>query len=145
MIDLEYQDMHFGDWIANDGGAATRVMTISGSQYVILRWDLDKFKGKKVDGPGLLELTTYSLQRSPDYQKDFGMIRVVEISGGNPRWDESSVTCVALCEGSPLKRVLNSQMFIDVDVNPDRGGKNFITISNPVLQRMVDGKTLGIA
>ncbi len=145
MIDLEYHDMNFGDWIANDGGTATRVMTVSGSQYVILRWNLDKFKGKKVDGSGLLELTTYSLQRSPNYQKDFGMIRVVEITGGDPQWDEATVTCEALCEGFPLTRVLNSQMVIDVDVNPDRGGKNLITISNPVLQRMVDGKTLGIA
>ncbi len=145
MIDLEYTDINFGNWIANDGGAATRVMTVSGSQYVIMRWDLDRFKGNKVDGSGLLELTTYSLQRSPDYQKDFGIIRVVEISGGKPGWDDSSVTLDELCQGSPFNRVLNSQMIIDVDVNPDRGGKNLIPIPNPVLQRMIDGKTLGIA
>jgi hypothetical protein len=145
MIDLDYPDMNFGNWIACDVGAAARVMTISGTQFVILRWDLSRFKGKKVDGSGLLELTTYSLQRSPDYQKDFGMIRVVEITGGNPRWDEASVTCDAFCAGSPLKSVLNSQMIIDIEVNPNRGGKNFITIPNPVLQRMVDGRTLGIA
>jgi hypothetical protein len=30
-------------------------------------------------------------------------------------------------------------------LNEKRGGTNFITISNPVLQRLIDGKTPGIA
>jgi hypothetical protein len=44
-----------------------------------------------------------------------------------------------------MNRVLNSQMIIDIEVAPGRGSKNLITISNPVLQRMIDGKTLGLA
>ena len=51
-----------------------------------------KFAGKKVIGSGLLELTTYSLERSPDYIKDFGMVRVTEIIGGDPQWNQDEVT-----------------------------------------------------
>jgi len=98
-----------------------------------------------VAGSGVLELTTYAVERSPDYEKDFGMVRVVEIEGGNPRWDQEEVTCNSFCQGKPLNRVLNAQMIIDVDVTEGRGGKTLVTISNPVLQRMIDGKTLGLA
>ena len=96
-------------------------------------------------GPGLLELTTQSLQRSGDYQKDFGMLRVGEILGGDPHWDESQISYNGLCQGRPLHEVFNAQMIIDIAVAPRRGGKNFITLSRPVLQRMLDGKTLGQA
>ena len=36
-------------------------------------------------------------------------------------------------------------MIIDIEVEEGRCSKNLITISNPVLQRMIDGKTLGLA
>lgn len=32
-----------------------------------------------------------------------------------------------------------------IDVNELTGGKNYITIFNSVLQRTIDGKTLGVA
>ncbi|MDZ7310656.1 MAG: hypothetical protein ONB45_05135 [candidate division KSB1 bacterium] len=145
MIDLEYPDMNFNNWYAQDETGKTDLLTVSGTQLVIMRWDLSQFAGKRVVGSGVLELTTYSLQRSSDYLKDFGMVRVVEILGGDPDWDEKSVTCDNLCQGRPLTCVLNSQMIIDIEVAPKRGGKNLITISNPVLQRMIEGKTLGLA
>ena len=145
MVDLEYPDRTFGSWSTRDEGGKTVLLTVSGTQFVILRWDLSAFAGKRVSGSGLLELTTQSLQRSLDDVKDFGMVRVVEIVGGNADWQEEDVTYHELCQGLALNQVLNSQMVIDIDVAPGRGGKNLITLSNPVLQRLLDGKTPGLA
>jgi hypothetical protein len=36
-------------------------------------------------------------------------------------------------------------MIYDTCVNETRGGKTWITLSRPVLQRLVNGKTLGLA
>jgi hypothetical protein len=112
---------------------------------VILQWDLSRFAGKKVAGNGLLELTTYSTQRKSEYVKDFGLIRVVEILGGDPGWKQETVTTDSFCHYEPLNRVLNTQMIIDWPVAPAEGAKTYLTISKTVLQRMIDGKTHGIA
>ena len=145
VIDQDYPDLNFNDWESRDEVGATTLLTVSGSQIVILRWDIEKFKGKKITGSGLLELTSYSLQHSPQYPKDFGMVRVTEILGGDPEWDQEKVTLDSFCKGESLERVLNSQMIIDYEVNGKRGGKSLFTISEPVLQRMIDGRTPGIA
>ena len=145
IIDLECPDMNFNNWSAQDDSGKISLLTVDGTRYVILRWDLKKLAGKKVIGSGLLELTTYSLQRSPEYIKDFGLVRVTEIIGGDPQWNQNEVTYSSFCKGQSLNCVLNSQMIIDVNVAEKRGKKNLITISNPVLQRMVDGRTLGLA
>lgn len=145
MIDLEYPDQRFNTWSSEDETGRTILLTVSGTQFVILRWDLSTFAGRKVVGSGLLELTTYGLQRSPDYVKDFGMVRITEIIGGDPKWNQEQVSLRTFCSGLPLSSVLNSQMIIDVEVTERQGGKTLATISNPVLQRMIDGKTLGLA
>jgi hypothetical protein len=144
-IDKEYPDMEFNNWSSRDDSGSTTLLTASGTQFVIMRWDLSAFAGKKVTGSGLLELTTYALQRSPEYVKDFGMVRITEIAGGDPEWKQQYVTYDKLCEGRPLMSVFNSQMIIDIDVSETRGSKSYATISNPVLQRIIDGKTLGLA
>jgi len=66
--------------------------------------DLSALKGSKIKGPGFLELSPYSLQRSPDFQKDFGMVRVSEIIAGDPLWDERTVSFEKLTLGIPLAR-----------------------------------------
>ncbi|MGA9364409.1 MAG: hypothetical protein WBW16_08590 [Bacteroidota bacterium] len=144
-IDLQYPDTSFNNWSTSDDTGRTILLTVSGTQVAILRWDLSAFAGKKVAGSGLLELTTYSLQRSPEYSRDFGMVRVSEIIGGDPLWNQGSVTFDELCQGQPLRRVINSQMIIDIEVSESRGSTTLATISNPVLQRMIDGKTVGLA
>jgi hypothetical protein len=144
-IDIGYPDMAFNNWSSRDDSGRAILLTTSGTQFVIMRWDLGAFAGKKVTGSGLLELTTYALQRSPEYVKDFGMIRITEIVGGNPEWKQQDVTYDKLCEGRSLMSVFNSQMIIDIDVSETRRSKSYATISNPVLQRIIDGKTLGLA
>ena len=146
MIGLEDTDVNDNDWFLRDESKGNiNVLTVDEAHDVILRWELSAFAGKKVAGHGLLELTTYSVQRKVEYVKDFGLIRVVEILGGDPNWDQRTVTTDSFCKYEPLNRVLNTQMIIDWPVTPGDRAKTYFTISKTVLQRMIDGKTHGIA
>lgn len=145
IIDKEYPDMKFNNWYSEDDDERTNLLTVGGTQIIIMRWDLSEFTGKRIIGSGLLEFTTYSLERSSDYKKDFGIVRIVEIKGGDPQWDQKDVTCTNFCQGKPLDAVLNQQMIIDIDVSKKRGDKNLVTIPHSVLQRLIDGKTRGLA
>ena len=145
-IDIENTDVSANDWYVLDAtGKKVNLLTVDGTHYVILRWDLHKFAGKKIAGHGLLELTTYSVQQKAERIKDFGLVRVVEILGGDPVWDQTTVTTDSFCRYQPLNRVLNTQMIIDWPVAEGDGKKTYLTIGHPVLQRLIDGKTLGIA
>lgn len=144
-IDLQYPDVNFGNWGILEPNGETRLLSVNGTQLAIMRWNLASFAGKQIAGSGLLELTTHSVQHSFDSLYEFGKIRVTEVLGGDPRWEQESVTCQSLCGGMPLDQVLNAQMIYDTCVNDARGGKTWITISRPVLQRMMDGRTLGLA
>jgi hypothetical protein len=146
MIDLENTDVNLNDWYVEDrNGKKITTLTVDGEHYVILRWDLKEFRGKKVASHGLLELTTLSVLQKEHPLKDFGIVRVVEILGGDPEWDQRTVTTDSFCHYERLDRVLNTQMIIDWPITSGDGGKTFLTIGKPVLQRMIDGKTLGIA
>jgi len=145
VVDTQFPGMNFNNWhTRGSSGTNTRILTVSGTQRVILRWDFGSLKGKKVKRAGLLELTPYSVQRSPDFEKDFGMVRVTELLGGDPRWDEATVSYDNLLMDQPVDQVVNSQMIIDDSVTWNKEGKLLFTISKPVLQRLIDGKTLGI-
>jgi hypothetical protein len=145
-IDIENTDVRMNDWYVQDAaGNKIKLLTVDGTHYVILRWDLRQFAGKKVVGHGLLELTTHSVQQKAERLKDFGIVRVVEILGGDPNWDQTTVTTDSFCHYEPLNRVLDTQMIIDWPITEGDGGKTYLTIGHPVLQRLIDGKTLGIA
>ena len=144
-VDLDNPDVNLNNWYVRDAGKRTSIVTAGGTRLVILRFDLGALAGKRVAGNGLLELTTRSLERASDEIPDFGLIRVVEIPGGDPRWDQKTVTFNSLCRGKPVDDVLNPQMIIDWPVTEGDGGRTYLTISKPVLQRLIDGKTLGIA
>jgi hypothetical protein len=145
MLDLDDPDSNLNDWVIRDGKDEARILTVSGTEFVILRWDLAPFAGKRVAGHGLLELTTRSVARTADKRPDFGEVRVVEIPGGDPLWDQRTVTLTSFLRGAPLTEALNTQMIIDYPVTDGDGGKTYLTISKCVLQRLIDGKTLGIA
>jgi hypothetical protein len=145
-IDIENTEINLNDWyIQNAAGHRVNLLTVDGTHYVILRWDLRQFAGKKVVGHGLLELTTHSVQQKAERLKDFGIVRVVEIVGGDPNWEQTTVTTDSFCHYEHLNRVLNTQMIIDWPITEGNGGKTYLTIGHPVLQRLIDGKTLGIA
>jgi hypothetical protein len=146
MIDSRFVDLNFNNWHALDGsGVYTNVLTVSATQMVILRWDFSALKGNKIKRAGLLELSPYSIQRNPDFKKDFGMVRIAEILGGDPLWDEKSVTYNTLRGNQPMEEIINTQMIIDDSVTWNENSKVLFTISTPVLQRLIDGKTRGLA
>lgn len=145
MINPKFSDYNFNSWYATSESDKIEIITVNDSQYIILKWDLSNYKGHEAIGSGLLSLTTQSVQRSSDFEKDFGMIRVSEILGGDPDWKQENVTYNSFCDGQFITEVVNTQMIIDVKVEEKASGINYITISQPVLQRMLDGQTKGIA
>jgi len=145
VIDGANPDTNLGGWSVMEGGLRRRLLTVSGTTWVILRWDLEAFSGRRVADHGLLELTTHSVQRNSREIEDFGLVRVVEVVGGDPSWDRDLVTLDSLLKGEAAEEVFNPQMIIDWPVTETAGGKTWFTISRPVLQRLIDGRTLGIA
>lgn len=152
LINSDFPDVNFNDWQIQGNEGQTRVLTVNSNQWAILRWNFEKYKNLEIDGSGLLELTTYSAAKGgnyietfgEDFGMEFGKVRVIEIIGGDPAWDQNTVTYSSFIQGKSYADVFNTQMIYDLDVNDKPGGKNFITISKPVLQRLLDGKTKGL-
>lgn len=145
VVDKQFTHLNFNNWHSRQSsGESIKILTVSGTQMVILRWDFSPLKGKRAKRAGLLELTPFSIQRSADYEKDFGMVRVTELLGGDADWDEKTVTFDKLRANIPWEEVANTQMIIDDSIKWNKDGKMLFTISQPVLQRMIDGKTRGL-
>ena len=145
VVDFANPEVNLGGWSVLEGGSRRRLLTVAGTTWVILRWDLGAFAGRRVADGGLLELTTHSVQRNASEMKDFGLVRVVEILGGDPAWVQEAVTISSLLQGETLDEVFNPQMIIDWPVIEAAGSKTLFTIPRPVLQRLIDGWTFGIA
>jgi hypothetical protein len=152
VINSDYPDINFNDWHVKEQGKDVRILTVNGNQWAILRWDFEKYRNMKVDGSGLLELTTQSVTEGGnyieaygrDFGEEFGKIRVIEIIGGDPAWDQNKVTFNNFIQGKDYSDVFNTQMVYDAELSEEQGGKNLMTISRPVLQRLIDGKTKGL-
>ncbi|MFH1197018.1 MAG: hypothetical protein V1720_15075 [bacterium] len=152
IINSDFPDINFNDWHVKEPTGDSKILTVNANQWVILRWDFEKYKNMKIYGPGLLELTTQSVPIGGNYIKafgdefgmEFGKIRVIEILGGETGWDQNEVTYNSLLQGKNYPDVFNEQMIYDAELNYENGSKNFMTISKPVLQRMIDGKTKGL-
>lgn len=144
-VDLAEPGVNLDDWTITDGGGTARVISAGGTRVALLRWDLGALTGKKITGPGLLELTTRTVGISKTERPDFGLLRVVEQIGGEPGWDERTADWTAISRGAARDLVLNPQMIIDWPVTVGDGGKTYLTIPAPVLQRLIDGKALGLA
>jgi len=152
VINSDFPDINFNNWSVKEQKNESRILTVNANQWVVLKWDLKKFKNVKIDGSGLLELTTQSVSKGgnyidaygEDFGMEFGKIRVIEILGGDPGWEQNKVTYDNLIQGRDYSEVFNTQMIFDTEVSEGCGSRNFITISKPVLQRMLDGKTKGL-
>jgi hypothetical protein len=148
LIHSDFPEVNFNDWHAKNA----HVLTVHANQWAVLRWDFSKYRNMKVDKAGLLEVTTESVRKGGNYIQafgedfgiEFGKIRVIEILDGDSAWDQHSVTYNSLMQGKGLTTVFNSQMMFDADVIEEPGGKTFITVSRPVLQRLLSGKTKGL-
>ncbi|MGH9158471.1 MAG: hypothetical protein ACRD2X_00580, partial [Vicinamibacteraceae bacterium] len=105
IIDLDNPGVNLNNWYVQDGTERKHLLTVNGTMYVIMRFDLGAYAGRQIADHGLLELTTHSVQRTSDPLKDFGLVRVVEIVAGDPAWDQRTVTTDNLRRGTPLSRV----------------------------------------
>ena len=152
LINSVFPGINFNDWYIKEEDGDKKILTVNANQWAILRWDFEQYKNAKVDEAALLELTTYSVYNGgnfieaygQDFGEEFGKVRVIEILGGDPEWDQNTVTYNNFIKDKIYPDVFNTQMVYDVELSEEKGGKNFITISKPVLQRMLDGKTNGL-
>ena len=151
VIAPDYPEVNFGEWRAQEDDAAVPVLGVARGQYAILRWDLGEDAGAKASGAGIIELTTQSLASGGDYHaaygdqlgEEFPKVRIIEITGGEEDWPAGSITygSFLLADGS---EPVNPQMIFDVPVTAGRGGKTYVTLSRPVMQRLLDGSTKGL-
>jgi hypothetical protein len=152
IINSDFPDVNFNDWHVKEKDGDARILTVNINQWAILKWNLEKYKNLKADGPAILEITTQSVPKGGGYIKtfgedfgiEFGKVKVIEIFGGDSAWDQNNVTYNNFIKGKAYKDVFNEQTIYDVDLSEAPGSKSFITISQPVFQRMLDGKTKGL-
>jgi hypothetical protein len=152
VIHSEFPEVNFNDWSVETPEGTARVLTVSANQAAILRWDFEKLRGRQADGAGVLEFTTCSVAKGGNYVAhfgedlgvEFGKVRVIEILGGDPIWEQETVTQQSLLRGEDTADVFNSQMIFDVELDGKPGGKSYVTLSRPVMQRLLDGTTKGL-
>jgi len=118
-----------------------QLILVDNTKLALLSWDFDQYKDVKIEEAGLLELTTFSGVILKDNPKDFGEIRVCEVFGGNAINDKE-ISYNALKENG---FEINAQTTIDYKIDQARDGKTLLTISKPVLDRLVSGKTKALA
>jgi hypothetical protein len=143
-IDAVYQDYNFNQWRDYEI-EDNYLLSVGHQQTVILRTDFAAYRDKGIEGGGLLEMRLFRLQRAPQYKKDFGMFRLVEVLGGKTNWQQEDICYQKFLDGDLPEFVFNGQMVIDVDPAKFKDNTIFFTISEPVMQRLVAGKTRGLA
>ncbi len=151
-INSDFPDVNFNDWHAATAAGPARILTIDPHQSPILRWNFSQLANHTVVGEGVLELTTFCAPQGGKYIEhygqefgmEFGKVHIVEILGGDPAWNQETVTYNSLLRGDEPKQVFNTQMIQDVDIAPAPGGKTYVVLPRPVMQRLLDGTTKGI-
>jgi len=152
LVNSDFPEVNFNNWKVKDKSGEVKVLTINGNQWAVLRWDLGKFKNATADGAGVFEFTTYSVATGgnyvkayePGYGEEFPRVRVIEILGGDPAWQQETVSYNTLMQGKDYHEVFNEQMIFDIEMKEIPVSKNYITISQAVLQRLLNGTTKGL-
>jgi hypothetical protein len=152
IINTDFPDVNFNDWHTLEAGNITPLLTVNAHQWIVLKWNFAGYTDVTAKGAGVLEITTHSVFRGGNYDAffgkelgmEFGKIRVIEIIGGNAGWNQLDVTYNNLTDNSSYSEVFNTQMVYDTEVVMEKGGKNYITISKPIMQRLFNGTTKGL-
>jgi hypothetical protein len=144
VVDSAYPWVNLRSWADMSAGDGAPALSVSGSQTILLRWDLAAFRGREPAGWGLLELTTESVQWAATELEEFGYLRAAEVFGGDSAWTRDTVTLDSFLAGRPRGEVIG-QMFMDQAPAFQRDGKTLIGVSPPVLKRLFSGETKGIA
>jgi len=144
IIDSEYTWVNFSKWY--DASTDSQpLLSISGSQTSILRWDFSQFSGRKPDGWGILVLTTHNVHYAPLELEEFGYIRLVEIKDGDPAWTRDKVTFESLLQGKEKNDVIHPQLVMDTSPEVNKDTKTIIPLSPTVMKRLFSGETKGLA
>jgi hypothetical protein len=152
MIDCDFPEVNFNNWSTQGPSGEERILTVDANHWPVLRWDFGPYVNLKVKGAGILELTTQTVASGGGYIEafgedlgiEFGKIRVIEILKGDPLWNQEDVTYNSMTQNQPEEVVFNTQMIYDEAPCREPGCKTYITISRPVLQRLLDGTTKGL-
>lgn len=94
------------------------------NQLTMLHWDLAAFRDRQICGSALLELTFISVEGASAVPEELRQVRVVEIYKDG---------------------TLNDQMVIDSELPEEGNGTVLYTINAQVLERMIQGRTQGLA
>jgi len=147
-IDAAYPWVNYAAWSNMsdpEGSEGVEILSATGTQTIILKWDLSQFKGRTPDGWGVVALTTDHVEWAPTNQEEFGFLRAVEIKGGDPAWDRKTVTRASFLQGKPELDVFNGQLIVDTPPAIHRGETTLIRINPAVMARLISGETKGIA
>lgn len=144
VIDSAWPEVNFGRWAAMGAGAPEPALTLGGSRIVILRWDLSAFRGRTPAGWGALALTTRNVQWAATDLEEFGYLRVAEILDGDPAWERDTVTRESFLAGRAPSQAIG-QMIVDVQPSFEPGSRTVVPISPPVLERLISGRSRGLA
>lgn len=152
LLNSDFPVVNLNDWHVIEKGGVVRVLTVTANQWAILRFDLQQFKHSHATRAGVLELTTQSVASGGNYIEAYGQqlgeefprVRIIEIFGGPQDWEQTKVTFENFMQGKSYATIFNTQMVYDIAVNESPGKKNFITISQPVMQRLLNGTTKGL-
>lgn len=145
IIDAYLADESLHPWMNKNEIKKFPVLQVDQSKTILLKWDFSNYKGKQIAEAGQLEISTNSLYTRKDNPKDFGEIRFSEILAVTDEWNEETITYNSFRGNKKFHEVVVSQCLIDSEVNGEKNGKTIVTISKPVLQRLVDGRSAGIA
>lgn len=152
LLNTDYPQINLNDWHVKEKEGKLRILTVNANQWAILKWDLEAYKNMKAGGAGLLEITTQSVATGGNYigaygtqlGEEFPRVRIFEIFGGDPDWSQEVVTYENFMQGKAYAEVYNTQPIYDIKLAEEPGTKNFITVSQPVMQRLLDGTTKGL-
>lgn len=145
IISKKFFDMNFKKWSTIKKQDTIPVVNVSQGRTIILKWKLDNLSKTRVSRAGLLEMNTENVEKFTDTGQEVGLIRVSEIVGGKTCWRDKSITYQKFKNGRDIEKVINPQMIIDVKVRENNKEKILITIPKYIIQKMIEGKTKGIA
>lgn len=123
------------------GEAGQQLVMVDNAKITLLSWDFSKYKNAELSEAGQLELTTFSSVELKNSPKDFGEIRICEVFG-EKAIDSEEITYEAFHK---VGYTINSQTVIDSKVEQTKFGKTRVTISKPVMERLISGQTKGLA
>lgn len=152
LIRQDFPEVNFSDWHWSGPDGTFPLLSVNGAQWLVVRWDVSHLTSPLVESLGVLELRLHSHASGGRYVDaygedlgiEFGKLRVIEILNADPRWKRDSVTYDSLTQGLPYEQVFNEQMTYDVDLATDERGYLRLTLSRPVMQRLLDGTTQGL-